>query len=148
MATNPLVQQGTLNRVRCSVVLADFPSLNITSSYMGKSFATITFEGDMVEQEETGTGVVTSPNPYVMATVEVNLLRTQGLAASWLNQLQATGVLGNCEIHSDTSAFPSITINDTVIRQMNPGAYDGRDPVVKLMLRGVYYVNNDLWNLT
>lgn len=148
MATNPRVTQGTLNRVRCSVVLADHPSLNITSSYMGKSFAKITFEGDMVDQEETATGVVNSPNPYVMATVEVGILRTQSLSSSWLSQLQATGALGDCEIHSDTAAFPEITLHNAVIQHMDPGAYDGRDPVVRLTLRGVFYVNNDLWNLT
>jgi len=147
MATNPAVAQGTLNRVRCSVVLPDFPNLSITSPYMGKNFATIAFEGDFVAQEATGTGVVNSPEPYVIATITVDLLRTQALAANWLSQSQATAVLGDCDIHSDTRAFPAIKLHDTSVQKLDPGAYDGMNPVSRLTLRGVYYINNDLWNL-
>ncbi|NDU91246.1 MAG: hypothetical protein G3I10_01270 [Ferrovum sp.] len=147
MATNPLVSQGTLNRVRCSVVVPAFSSLNITSSFMGKSFATIEFEEPFAEQIKTGTGVVISPEPYVMAKVTVGLLRTQSLASAWLTQAQSASTLGDLYIHSDTSAFPAIYLAQTIIQDLNPGAYDGTDPVSKLILRGVYYVNNDLWNM-
>lgn len=60
MATNPLIAQGTLNRVRCSIVVPAYPNLNITSSYMGKNLATIEFEGEAVPQIPTATGVVDS----------------------------------------------------------------------------------------
>ena len=146
MATNPQVPQGTLNRVRCHVVIPSYATLNITSSNMGRNFAKISFEGPFVEQISTGTGIVTSPEPYVMATVNVGVLRTQSLAYSWLTQSQATSYLGNVVIHSDTSAFPAITLADVSIRDIDPGPFDGTDPIVRLDLRGVYYVNNNLWN--
>jgi len=145
---NPYLNAGPLNRVRCSVVIADFPTLNITSQYMGKSFAHIEFEGDFNQQIETATGVVNSPEPYVMATITVGLLRSQALAANWLAQAQDTSVLGDVTIHSDTSAFPAITLNDTGIRMISPGAYDGTDPVVRVTLRGSFNVNSALWSFT
>ena len=148
MATNPLVAQGTLNRVRCSVIVPNYSNLNITSPYMGKSFASIDFEGAFDEQIETATGVVTSPEPYVMATVTVGLLRTQSLALAWLTQAQTISDLGTITIHSDTSAWPAITIGSAVIRSLEPGAYDGMDPVARITLRGVYDINNNLWNLS
>lgn len=145
---NPYLIAGPLNRVRCHVVISATPTLNIQSSYMGKSFAHIEFEGDFVQQIEVGTGVVNSPEPYVMASITVGLLRSQPLAASWLSQAQDTGVLGDVTIHSDTSAFPAITLNDTAIRSITPGAYDGTDPVVRLTLRGTFNINSALWSFT
>ena len=145
---NPYLNAGPLNRVRCHVVIPAIPTLNIQSSYMGKSFARIEFEGDFTQQIEVGTGVVNSPEPYVMATITVGLLRSQGLSANWLTQAQTTGILGDVTIHSDTSAFPAITLNDTAIRSLEPGAYYGTDPVVRLVLRGSFNVNSNLWSFT
>ncbi len=146
MATNPLIPQGTLNRVRCSVVIPFYPWLNITSPYMGQSFCSIDISGPFSDLIPTATGAVTSPEPYQLATISVGLLRTQALALQWLTQAQATSVLGQVSIHSDTAAFPAITLSTTVINQIEPGAFDGKDPVVRLTLHGVYYLNNDLWN--
>lgn len=145
---NPYLSAGPLNRVRCHVVVADTPTLNITSQFMGKSFARIEFEGDFNQQIEVGTGVVNSPEPYVMATITVGLLRSQALAATWLAQAQDQCVLGDVTIHSDTSVFPALTVNDTGIRSIEPGAYDGTDPVVRLVLRGSVNINNALWSFT
>ena len=147
MATPPFVPQGTLNRLRCSIVVPGFPQLNITSPFMGKSFASISFQGPFVTPIKTGTGVVTSPEPYVMATVTVGLLRTQALASNWMIQAQLLGVLGPVTIYSDTAAFPALTIFDTSINDLEPGAYDGNDPVVRLQLNGVFYVNSALWSV-
>lgn len=148
MANPPIVTQGVLNRVRCSVVIPSDPSLNITAPYMGKSFARIEFEGDFVPQIETATGAVNAPEPYVMATITVGLLRPQALANSWLTQAQTNGGLGSVTIHSDTSAFQPITLTTAVIRHLDPGAYDGTDPIVRLTIRGTYNINSDLWNFT
>jgi hypothetical protein len=145
---NPYLNAGPLNRVRCHVVVASIPTLNVTAQNMGKSFARIEFEGDFTQQIETATGVVNSPEPYVMATINIGLLRPQSLAAAWLAQAQDTSVLGDVTIHSDTSLFPAIQLNDTSIRMLDPGAYDGTDPVTRLMLRGTFNINNALWSFT
>lgn len=144
--TNPLITQGNLNRVRVHIVVPSFPTLNIASSYMGPSFASVSFEGPFVEQIATATGIINSPEPYVMMNVNVGIIRTQPLAAAWLTQLQATGVLGNVVVHSDTSAFPAITSGNTSVREYDPGAFDGKEGVLRLTLRGVFYPNNNLWN--
>ncbi len=148
MASNPLIEQGTLNRVRCSIVVPSYPALNVTSPYMGASFASFDFSGPFSQLIPTGTGAVNSPEPYVEGTITVALLRTQALANAWLQQAQTLSDLGAVTIHSDTAAFPANTIYTTVIQELNPGAFDGRDPVVRLVLRGIAYMNNDLWSLT
>ncbi|MGU2415223.1 hypothetical protein [Burkholderia cenocepacia] len=148
MATNPLVSQGTLNRVRCSVIVPAFTSLNITAPYMGKSFARIAFEGDFTDQTGTGTGLVNSPAPYVPATITVGILRTQALASAWRAQWESNSVLGQVKINSDSAAFDAFTLYDTAIRHFDPNAFDGMDAVCMLVLRGTYYTNNDLWSMT
>ena len=142
---NPRVQQGTLNRVRVSVIPAAFPALSIPSSYMGKRFATFRPEGNFAHQAETGTGVVNSPEPYVMAVIEVNLLRTLALTEAWVRQYESNVIIGDVTIHSDTAAFPSRTIHNTIIRTIQPGQFDGVDPVAMLVLSGVWYGNASLW---
>ena len=142
---NPLIAQGSLNRLRSSVTVPDFPALNITSSYMGKSFVTVTFDGDFDKLIGTGTGAVTSPEPYVEANVVVSLLRTQALSGAWLAQAQTLSDIGDVSIFPDSTAFPEIDLVSCVIQHVDPGVYDGLDPIVKLNLKGVFLINNNLW---
>lgn len=146
MAFPPFVQQGTLNRLRCSIIVPNISGLNITASYMGKSFATVTFNGQFAELIPTATGGVTSPEPYVMATISVGLLRTQALSASWVGQGQLQSAIGPVTIYPDSAAFPSISLDNCIIRDIEPGAYDGMDPVVRLTINGIFYLNSDLWS--
>lgn len=145
--TNPLVAQGTLNRLRCSVVVASTPSLNVTAPYMGQSFASVSFQEPFADLLPTGTGAVTSPEPYVFGTITVGLLKTQALADAWVTQAQSQSAIGQITIHPDSQSYPATTLDNCVIQSIEPGAFDGKDPVVRVTLRGVYYLNSDLWNL-
>lgn len=145
MAFQTLAPQGTLNRLRCSIIVPNISGLNITAQYMGKSFATVSFAGQYAQLIGTATGGVTSPEPYVMGTISVGLLRSQALSASWVNQSQTQSAIGPVTIYPDAASFPSITLNNAIIRDLEPGAYDGLDPVVRLTLEGIYYLNSSLW---
>lgn len=147
MAFPPFVPQGTLNRLRCSIVVPNNSNLNITSSYMGQRFVKLTFNGGFAELIPTATGGVTSPEPFVMANVTVDLLRTQALAANWINQVETQSAIGPLTVYPDSAAFPSINLLNCVVTGVDPAAYDGRDPVVRLTLMGIYVTNSDLWNL-
>ncbi len=144
---NPQIAQGTLNRLRCHVTIPGYTNLNNSPAYMGKSFAKVTFDGDFDKLIETATGAVTSPEPYVLATVEVGVLRTQALSAAWMAQAQNISDLGNVSIFPDSIVYPEIDLSNCVLRHLDPGAFDGTDPVVRLTLAGVLYVNNGLWTM-
>lgn len=144
--SNPQILQGVLNRVRTSAIIPSYTNLNITAPYLGRSMIVVEFEGNFAEQIETATGAVRSPEPYVMATATCNLLRSQALAANWLAQGQTDSYLGVVNLHSDSSAYPVITLNETVIRTIQNGAFDGQDPVVRVVLRGVFPINSNMWN--
>ncbi len=142
---NPYVPQGLLNRVKASVIIPNFTSLNIASTYMSKKFVTVTFDDDFADQPETATGIVNSPKPYVMASVNVGLIRTQPLADSWLQQVQSDTQIGRVIVHSDSSTFPQLHIHNCSILKLEPGPYDGTDPTVDLLMRGVFYPNSYIW---
>lgn len=146
MATNPMIAQGVLNRLRSSVVFPNFGNLNVTAPYMGKSMVRVAFEGDFVNQHPTATAVVDSPEPYIPVTITIALLRTQKLAADWFTQSLNNSKIGPATIHPDTSAFPQIAVNNLVIRTIDPGPYDGSGPDMNLTLRGIMYLNNNLWS--
>jgi len=147
--TNPslISQGGPLNRLRCSVLLGSFSNLNVTSEYMGKSFAKITFKDAFTTQVQTGTGIINSPEPYVMTDIVFGILRTQPLATSWINQVTSTTVLGAVTIVPDTSAFPNLSIAQGAITSFDITAYDGRDAVISVTVSGIYYPSQNLWNL-
>ena len=42
---SPATNQGTLNRIRASVIFSQFPGLSVTSSFLGRRGITITFTG-------------------------------------------------------------------------------------------------------
>lgn len=146
---NPLVAQGTLNRLRASITIPGYPSLNITSSYMGKQFVTVTFDGAFDNLIPTATGAVTSPEPYVMATVSVGILRTQSLAAAWREKVNSLSDLGSVSIFPDvpTTTFKEIDLVNCIVKSIDPGAFDGMEPVVRLTIAGIFYINNDLWTI-
>ncbi|QGZ66357.1 hypothetical protein [Paraburkholderia acidisoli] len=76
----------------------------------------------------------------------MNLLRTQALSASWVTQGQTATYLGQVNVHSDTSTFPVSTMTDTSIVSVDPGAFDGTDPVVRVVLSGSMPINASLWS--
>lgn len=143
---NPLTFQGQLNRISVHVIVTDFPQLTVTAPFMSKSLASITFEGPWVDQIGTATGLVNSPKPYVMASITVNLLRTQYVSGAWIAQMEDTAVIGDVTIYSDApQTFPPIELTDCSITEFEPGAFDGTDPTVKATVKGVFVVNNQLW---
>ena len=89
--TNPLVSQGSLNRLRASVVWPDNPTLNVTASYLGKEGVSLALDGEATTFINTLVGAVTSPEPYQMITLTIHLLKTQGLASLYKSQQEKIG---------------------------------------------------------
>lgn len=142
---NPLIQQGSLNKVLTHVIVTELPQLSITAPYMSKALSTVTFEDDFVDQIGTATGLVNSPQPYVMTSVIINMLRSQSLSALWMAQLLVDSQIGPVTVYSDSTVFPKLTLAQCSVKSVEPGPYDGTDPTTKITLRGVYFTNNILW---
>lgn len=140
-------QGGPLNRIRSSVAVQNTPTLNITSQFMGSSFVSVTFQGAAADLIGTGTGGVASLEPYMMATVTVGILRTQALGNNWFTQMQTNSAIGPITIYPDTTALQAIPLDNCVIGNVDLGAFDGKDPVARLTLHGIFYINSAAWAL-
>lgn len=148
MAGNPLVSQGTLNRLVASVVVPSFPDLNVTASYLGKSGISVSLQGNATAMLATMTGAATSPEPYMMALIRVTLLKTQSLSALWKTQMETTTLIGPVTVYPDSSALPIYTFDNCAIEGVGDMLLNGSTPDWGLTITGVYQINASLYNGT
>lgn len=142
---NPNVPQGTLNRLRAAVQIPSFPQLTVTPPFLGKRSIILRPNGKLTTTIETETGGVQSPEPYLMYEVEMDLLRSQGFADLWKQQIELSTLLGDITVIMDTSTLSRIQLSNCSI--MRPGELDfgGDNPSFPVTLSGFYYINNSLW---
>lgn len=145
MASNQLIPQGVLNRLRTSVLISSFPALNVTPSYLGKRSVRLTRNGRAVENLGALTGIVPSPEPYVMMEVHINLLKSQSLANSYEQQMQSNSQLGDVTVRTDTSTLQSFLISNASIINVEELSFAGDTPDYMVSIEGYYVINSALW---
>lgn len=144
---NPLIAQGSLNRVRASITIPDFPQLNVTAPYLGAEGISLAKNGEITTQIRTMTGLVNSPEPYVPVVMTVHLLRSQNLAQLYESQMQDNSVLGDLYCTPDSSALKDITIFNSSILGVQEQRLNGTDPGYVITIGGYQAINNSLFNL-
>lgn len=144
---NPLVAQGTLNRLRASVSIPDRPELNITASFLGKDGISVSLTGDATLTIPTMTGTVQSPEPYMLVELTVALLRTQTLGNQYKLQMELNTLLGDFTVRPDSSILSPYTFRNGAIARVRELPMNGTDAGYVATLTGYYNINDDLWNL-
>ena len=147
MASNPQVFQGTLNRLRGSLVVPSYPQLQVTAPFLGPAGISVSRNGEATTMLPTMTGTVTSPAPYQMVSITLNLLRTQNLAALWETQMQTVSTIGDINVIPDTAALANYTFNNCAIVNIGELTFAGQDAGYMVTLGGYYQINNSLWSL-
>jgi hypothetical protein len=143
---NPLVAQGTLNKLRGAGLFIANPQLNFSASYLGEEGITLAFEGDASAYLPTMTGAVPSPNPYMMANVTARLLKTQALAAVYKTQFEFSTTIGDMSIVSDASTLPDYYLSNCTLLNVTDLSFNGSTANFTVNIRGTYYVNSTLFN--
>lgn len=143
---NPLVDQGTLNRLRASVVWESHPELNVTVAFLGKDMIGLALDGNATEFFETASGQVTSPNPYQAVTLTINLLKTQSLADAYKRRQELLAILGNGTVRPDSSQLSPYEIVNCSIENVAPLKFSGEDANYVVTIKGYYNVNSSLWD--
>lgn len=144
---NPLIQQGTLNRLRGSVSPVDFPGLNIINGNLGKEAISISFGGDATTTIDTLTGVVQSPEPYLIAMVKIHLLKSQFLADQWKTKMEDISLIGDLVIVTDSATFSDYNLSNSAIKTVEPVSFAGNNADYIITLSSIYYINNSLWDI-
>lgn len=147
MSSNPMIPQGTLNRLRGSVNFVSNSQLNVTAPYLGKAGISLTLEGESTLMIPTMSGTVTSPEPYMMVSATINLLKTQNLAAVFKAQMENTTLIGDFVVTPDASTLPTYYVNNAAIESVKDMPLNGEDAGFVITLKGYYIVNNALWNI-
>ena len=148
MAGNPLIDLGTLNLLKASVVWADFPALNVTASFLDKAGLTLRLDGKASVQHGTMTGLVQSPQPYLPVSLVIPLLRTQALSDAYKTQMELSVVIGAGTVWPDvqTGGISSYQIANMAMESVGELNFAGQSPQWGVTLMGLYYINSSLFN--
>lgn len=143
---NPLVDQGTLNLLKASVVFADFPQLNVTAPFLARQGIKLALEGDSVEYLPTMTGGVPSPQPYQLCLVTINLVKTQNLAGQFKAQYENSVLVGNLTVRPDVvTGLTPYDLYNCSLATPREQSYAGDEASWVIGLRGYYLINNTLY---
>lgn len=143
---NPLINQGSLNRVRASIVWSQNPALNVTSSYLGKQGIKLALEGESTLFIPSMTGQVTSPEPYMSINLTINLLKPQALPALYKAKMETNALLGDGTVRPDAIALPPYAIVNCAIQSIRELDFNGEDAGFVVNIRGYYLVNSILFD--
>ena len=144
---NPLISQGVLNRLAASLIWTNFGSLNVTPSYLNREGISIALEGDMTRFLNAYTGRVPSPEPYVPATITLNLLKSQALSGLYKAQLESNTLLGDCTVRVDSTVHPPYGFTNCGILGVREIQINGENAGWVVTVGGTYLTNSSLWNL-
>jgi len=140
------IPQGVLNRLRTSVTIPAYPLLNVTPPFLGKRSVRLTRNGRAVENLQSLTSIVPSPEPYVMIELHINLLKSQSLADDWEQQYQSMAQIGQVTVRTDTSTLRQFIINTTSIITVDELSFAGDSPDYMVTCEGQLPINSLLWN--
>lgn len=143
---NPLIAQGTLNKVRASITWPAFPALNVTAPYLSKEGIRLTLQGESTLYLPTMTGAVTSQEPYMMIECTINLLKSQALANLYKQQMEGNALLGDGTIRPDATPLSPYQITNCAIKGIRELDFSGEHAVFAVQIGGYYLINSSLFN--
>jgi len=149
MAGNPLVNQGVLNLARASVSWANFPNLNVTAPYLNRAGITLAKQGTGTIQLPTLTGAVQSPQPYMLVSVTINLLKTQPISALYQDQFEDTTILGNSVVRPDVNAGQGLdpyALYNSALDTVREQSYAGGEAGWAVSYHAYWIINNAMFN--
>lgn len=132
---------GVLNRLRASVIFADFPELNVTSNFLTTEGIRLALEGNAADLLPAMVSLVSSPAPYMAASVTMSIVRSSTLAAVYKQQLENTTLVGLITIFPDTDVLNPFIINNVAIESIREMAMAGMEAAMVVSCRGYYNVN-------
>jgi hypothetical protein len=143
---NPLISQGSLNKLRASVVWSNFPSLNVTAPYLSKEGVRLSLQGETTLYMPTMTGAVTAQEPYMMIEVVIHLLKSQALANLYKQQMETNSLLGDATIRPDATALGPYQLVNGSIKSIRELDFSGENAVFAVTCGGYYLINSSLFS--
>ncbi len=132
---------GVLNRLRASVTYNDFPQLNVTSNYLTTEGIRLALEGNATDLLPAMVSLVSSPAPYLAASITMAIVRSSTLAELYKEQIENTTLMGLVTIWPDTDMLRPFVINNVALETVRELAFAGMEAAMVVTARGYYNVN-------
>ena len=132
---------GVLNRLRASITFSNFPQLNVTSSFLTTEGIRLALEGNAADLLPAMVSLVSSPAPYLSASMTISLVRSSSLAQLFKLQLENTTLLGLATVFPDTDVLTPFIINNVALESVREMAMAGMEAAMVATCRGYYNVN-------
>jgi hypothetical protein len=133
---------GVLNRLRASVTYQDFPELNVNSGYLTTEGIRLAIEGNATDLLPAMVSLVSSPAPYLAATLTMSIIRSTPVAERYKLQFEDNTLMGLVTIWPDTDALTSFTLNNVALESIREMAFAGMEAGIVISARGYYIVNS------
>lgn len=143
---NPLIAQGSLNKVRASVTWPSFTTLNVTAPYLGKAGIRLTLQGESTLYLPTMTGAVTSQEPYMMIEMVINLIKPQALANLYKQQMETNSLIGDGSVRPDATALGVYQLTNCAIKGVRELDFSGEHEGFAVTIGGYYLTNSSLFS--
>lgn len=132
---------GVLNRLRASVTYADHPELNATSNFLTTEGIRLALEGNATDLLPAMVSLVSSPAPYLSASITMSIVRSSVLASLYKTQFEDTTLMGLMTIWPDTDVLTPFVINNVALESVRELALAGMEAAMVVTARGYYNVN-------
>lgn len=142
----PNVPQGILNRIRASMTIPSFPTLNVTAPFLGRRGISVSRNGPITTSLPTMTGAVQSPEPYQPIRLTAALIKSQALAGQWQAQELINSLLGNIVVRPDATPLTPYQYTNCALEQVDELTFNGENESYVIHLTGYYLINSSLWN--
>jgi hypothetical protein len=142
---NPLVPQGTLNRLKASIVWPN-DTLNVTAPFLSEEGIGLAFNGPITTIIQTMTGTITSLEPYQMSTILIRMNRTQALADLYKKQLETNALMGDGTVRPDANPLSPYQIYNCGITNVGELVFNGKSAGFGVEVQGFYPVNSAAWD--
>jgi hypothetical protein len=132
---------GVLNRLRASVTFASFPELNVTSGFLTTEGIRLALEGNATDLLPAMVSLVSSPAPYLSASLTMSIVRSSTLAGLFKSQVENTTLMGLVTVWPDTDALNPFILNNVALESVREMAFAGMEAAMVVTARGYYNVN-------
>jgi hypothetical protein len=132
---------GVLNRLRASVTYNTYPQLNVTSNFLTTEGIRLALEGNATDLLPAMVSLISSPAPYLAASITMSIVRSSTLAQIYKQQLEDTTLVGLVTIWPDTDVLNPFVVNNVAIESIREMAFAGMEAAIVVSARGYYNVN-------
>lgn len=137
---------GFLNRIASSLTFPSNTALNVIGPNLGPEGISFNPTGGAAVMLNQTTGRVISENPYMPVSIDVQLIRTQALCATWISQIQTDVAIGDIHVTTDSSVFPDLYFENAAIITPGRMAFNGSSANMTVTIEATWVINSSLWS--